>query len=139
MALGVVALETALPAETVTAVTAITAASQVVVSRQPPRLDGLTGWWIALSSSPEAPPGLGAVRTATVYRLSFQVPGDSGASRASIQRAVEEARDHFHGFKRPASIAGHLWTEVLEATPEVHQQEGPALAGSLTVVFHGEG
>ncbi len=139
MALDVVALEAALPAETVTGVTSISAASQVEVSRQPPSLTGLSAWWLAQSSSPEAPPGLGAVRTATVYRLSFQASGDSDAERASIQRAVEEARDHFHGFKRPASIVDHVWTEVLEATPDVHQPEAPALAGSLTVVFHGEG
>lgn len=138
MALDVVALEAALPAETVTAVAGLTLASQVVVQRQPPRLDGLSAWWLAQLATPEEPPGLGAVRVATVYRLTFQVGADGTGDRAAIQRAVEEARDHFHGFKRPAAIAGHLSTEVLEASVDVHQQEAPALAGALVVVFHGE-
>ncbi len=137
MALDTVALEAALPAETATATGGTITAAQVFVDRVPQRrADNAEAWWLPGLINPEDPPGFGAVRAATSYRLTFHL-GPEG-SRTDLKQLVEQVRDHFQGFKRPASITGHLWSEVTEAIIDVNAQEGLALAGSVTVVFHGE-
>lgn len=138
--IDIAALETALPAAVIAAVAganegALLEAAQVFVSRSPrrdPARDPQV--WIKPDGvEPELSP-LGAGRSAFVYRVTFEGKIDL----PQLQRWTELLRLAFHELKNPAAITGLRYAEVRATEPDVHQQQGPALAGSVTLIFHGE-
>lgn len=137
--IDIAALEAALPAAVIAAVAnegGLTEAAQVFVNRSPRRDQARDPQVFILSQGVEPEPSpLGALRTGFVYRLTFE---GSKATRPQQQRWTELLRRAFHDLKNPAGISGLRYVEVRETIPDVHQQQGPALAGSVTLVFHGE-
>lgn len=138
--LDVVALEAALPAELVTAVTSdphgIDAVANVYVARSPRTADKTNpeAWFLPQPVVAE-PTALGAGRSAFAYRLTFE---GSILGLTNLQRLSEQARQHFHNFKRPAAIAGLRYVEVADTILDVHERDGTALAAAVTLIFHGE-
>ncbi len=139
-ALDVDALETALPAAIIAAVSGtpggLTAATQVFVGRTTRRSGKVDpeAFIRPEDALPEAAP-LGTGRTAYMYRLTFESPT---VADNQFKCWTEQVRRAFHHRKLPTAITGLRYAEVLGVTIDVHQQDMPARAASVMLIFHGE-
>lgn len=141
MGLDVSALETALPAETITAVTTTpggltTAATQVYVSRTKRQGASKTSpeaWWRPVDPTPDDG-GVGLARLAFPYELTIE---KDGATLAELRAWRDQVFSHFHGRMKPyVSGIYHAVVDGLDA--DLHDGEGPAAAVRLLVTFREE-
>lgn len=135
-ALDVAALETALPAATITAVASVaagltTAATQVYVART--KRQGAVSpeaWWRPVGVQP-VDGGLGHARREFGYELLVE---KDGATATELRAWRDALLLYFHGFCRPF-VTG-LWAvrvDVLDV--DAHDGEGPAAAIRLGFTF----
>lgn len=134
--MDVTALEAALPAETVTALTLITNAGTQVYVDEEQRSTGSVSpqaWWRRLD--PEIEPG-GAGEIGIGYGYSLRVE-KTAATDAELLLLTQEILQHFGARKAPGSISGHIRTSVEDPIIDKDPGETGLRSVEALVTFHG--
>lgn len=137
--MDLVALDAALPAETIAAVAndpngLTNASTQVYVSQEKRRAgDAVTtaeAWWRYVGPEP-APPRMSRARVAEVYEVEVT---KASATEAELKAWYRQLRAYFDGFRRPSGVERCDGATVGEAA---YYADGPDRGVMLRVTFHG--